>query len=174
MNLGCLGTQIFIPDGTFRLAQLGSRWISIYGVAFEFTLALGLEVVSWSPRRFTRIWLNDVRLNWCTSWCKPVAKIRPKPDNHSMTSKIAIQQAQAEAQFSAEERAGVMPRTMSMSTAGLKRLEARQRKDAQEVASSIRSPRSLCMFMADQVRDLTLTQNPSSEFNREGVGWSTD
>lgn len=88
-----------------------------------------------------------------------------------MTKSSFHLEAQAEAQISAEERAGGMPKTMSMSAAGLKRLEDRKLKDAQEVAAGKRDPRSLFLFDADQVKDLKMSPNPSSEFSKDGEGW---
>lgn len=88
-----------------------------------------------------------------------------------MTIRSVIEEAQAEVQISAEEHGGSMPRTMSMSGAGLKRLQDRKLKDAQEVAAGVRDPRSLLLFQTDPVKDMTLMGNPTSEFRREGEGW---
>jgi len=58
-----------------------------------------------------------------------------------------------------------------MSAAGLKRLEERKLKDAEEVAAGTRDPRSLFLFDADQVKGMTFSEGPDSEFKREGEGW---
>lgn len=36
---------------------------------------------------------------------------------------------------------------------------------------SIPDPRSLLLFQADPVKDMSLMGNPTSEFRREGEGW---
>lgn len=88
-----------------------------------------------------------------------------------MTSRFAIEEAQAEARMSAEEHAGSMPRTMSMSAAGLKRLQDLELKYVQEVGAGVRDPRSLHPLQADPVKEMTLMENPTSEFRREGERW---
>ena len=50
-------------------------------------------------------------------------------------------------------------------------LRERHRKDAEDVAAGRRSARSLFMFQKGDLDGIQLTQNPESEFERDGEGW---
>ncbi len=54
---------------------------------------------------------------------------------------------------------------------GLPMLKARHRKDAEEIAAGLRSPRSLWMIQKGDLDGAVITPNPASEFNRKGDGW---
>lgn len=56
-------------------------------------------------------------------------------------------------------------------SAGLRVLKERQRKDAEEVATGKRSPRSLLALKEGDLKKYQFTQNPSSEFSRSGEDW---
>lgn len=53
----------------------------------------------------------------------------------------------------------------------LQMLKDRQRKDSEEVAAGLRSPRSLLAVGKGDLKDATLSENPKSEFNKFGLGW---
>lgn len=81
------------------------------------------------------------------------------------------QEAQAETEISDAERVGEMGMTMSGSIKLQKKIEASQRKQAEEVAAGRRDPRSLFLFPKGYFDKVTLEENPESEFSRPGKGW---
>lgn len=54
---------------------------------------------------------------------------------------------------------------------GLPMLKAHKRKNAKEVEAGLRSARSLWVVGKDDLKGVTFTLNPESEFSRKGEGW---